>query len=124
MASRESLSLDSGNQSPNTETATTTRMSCSGITTDSRSADADSLLAEEEETAKRSLGAVGGASESGAGGGGGGGSTHIIRVTGPVTNLDETVLSGAVPQHKASSSKSTAARSSEVANRDDEMTRI
>ena len=34
-------------------------------------------------------------SSSGGGGGGGGANTHIIKVSGPVTNLDETVVSAA-----------------------------
>merc|ERR1719264_1601263 len=77
--SKESLSMeDSGNQSPDTVTTSANRLSS---LTDSRS---DSLL------------------ESGSGmtdvtTATPGSNTHIIRVSGPVTNLDETVVSAAPP---------------------------
>ena len=86
-ASRESLSLDSGNQSPDT-TSGQQRLSTS--LTDSRSADADSLLADEEQILQhhhhqQQQRAMSEMTTSA--------NTHIIRVSGPVTNLDETVLS-------------------------------
>ena len=94
-ASRESVSLDSGNQSPDTTTATTGQRLSS--MTDSRSAEVDSLLADEEvlqagaaAKAGRSPSSGGGSLEGSAGVAA---NTHIIRVSGPVTNLDETVLS-------------------------------
>ena len=82
-ASRESLSLDSGNQSPDTTSGP--RLSTS--LTDSRSADADSLLADEEHQQHQQLRAPSSEITSTSA------NTHIIRVSGPVTNLDETVLS-------------------------------